>query len=293
MTETLLSQHVILSNINELPALRIQNEAASATIVIQGAHVTEYTPVNQQNLLFVSQAETFLKGEAIRGGIPICWPWFGPHSQIKEAPAHGLVRQCDWQYEIVTDTPERTDIRFWIETDGQDIGFNFKAKAELLVSIGHSLIVSLTTTNNDDKPLPLSQALHSYFNCKNIDDVRLHGISGECYLDKVTHKNGYVPLDFKFDQEIDWIVMDKGQPVAFTGTGQEPIKLTRMGSRSLVIWNPWIEKSKSLSHFSENEYTNMFCVETSNTSEDSRLIKPNCSHAVLMEIATAQENETN
>jgi glucose-6-phosphate 1-epimerase len=292
MTDTLLTPNITLSQANELTVLRIANKNACASIAVQGAHIFEYTPTDQQNLLFVSEAETFETGQAIRGGIPICWPWFGAHATEANAPAHGFVRTTPWQYDIIEDTDTRTDIRFWQETDGTDIGFPHKARVELLVSVGETLIVSLTTQNQSDTPFLISQALHTYFKCDDINQVKVHGITGACYQDKLTQQNLYVPSDFNFNREIDWVVQDQGEPVGFTGVGKHAIKLTRMGSRSLVVWNPWIAKSKTLSHFHAQEYLKMFCVETANTSEDSRLVKPNENHVMMMELSATPIDET-
>lgn len=285
MKEPYLSQHVTLDQLNELDVLRIQNDSASASIALQGAHLFEYTPSGRENLLFVSKAETFEAGQAIRGGIPVCWPWFGPHATESNVPAHGFVRDQIWQYDIVSDTSERTDIKLWFDTNGSEAGFVRKARVELLASIGKTLAVSLTTVNLDEQPIHLSQALHTYFRCENIDDVRLHGISGACYQDKLSGENKYVPSQFRFNQETDWIIQEAGEPIGLSGLGGNSIKMTRFGSRSLVVWNPWIEKSKNLSHFLSEEYRSMFCVETANVSEDSRLIKPNQSHVMVMELA--------
>ncbi|WP_196157591.1 D-hexose-6-phosphate mutarotase [Reinekea sp. G2M2-21] len=285
MTEQHISPQVTLSTLNELDVLRIQNRSASATIALQGAHLFEYTPVDSTNLLFVSDAETFVEGQPIRGGIPVCWPWFGAHSHNASAPAHGFVRDKVWAYDIVADTDDRTEIKFWLETDGSDPDFPRVARVELLASIGETLLVSLTTANLGETPFLISQALHTYFRCQNINDVRLHGIAGACYLDKLTNSNHYVPSDFRFDRETDWVVAEAGGPLGLSGLGEDNIKLSRLGSRSLVIWNPWVEKAKTLSHFHADEYKKMFCVETANVSEDSRLIKAKQSHVMVMELA--------
>ncbi len=287
MTEQCLSSYVSVSQINELDVLRIRNAEANATIALQGAHLIEFSPLDNPNNLFVSSAEKFEKGKAIRGGIPICWPWFDAHKDNKEAPNHGFARTSIWQYEIVGENDSRTDIKLWLDTDGTETGFPFRARAELLVSIGKTLVISLATYNLSEQPFLLSQALHTYFPCQDIANVEIHGLHGVCYNDSLTGENAYFPSDFRFNQEIDWVLQEAGKPVVFSGLGQADIKLTRMGSRSLVVWNPWIEKSKRLSQFQADEYKKMFCVETTNVSEDSRLIKPNESHILMMELTSS------
>ena len=284
MSDQSLSQYVTLSQLNELAVLRISNREASAKLALQGAHLIEFARQQQPNCLFVSSQERYQHGKAIRGGIPVCWPWFGKHADNPAAPAHGFARTAEWQYEIVADTAERTDIKLWLDTDGNDANFPFRAHVELLVSIGQTLILSLSTINRDDKAFLISQALHSYYPCQAIDQVRIHGLHGAFYNDSRSGTNAYFPSNFQFDREIDWIVLEPGKPVGFSGLGQASMKLTRIGSRSLVVWNPWIEKSQQLSQFHPEEYRRMFCVETANVSEDSRLIKPGKSHVMMMEL---------
>jgi glucose-6-phosphate 1-epimerase len=286
MSEQFLSPSVTLSQINELEVLRINNCQATATLALQGAHLIEFTPHNKKNCLFVSSAEGYQQGKAIRGGIPVCWPWFGPHPENETAPAHGFARTSLWQYEIISDQDERTDIKLWLETDGENVDFPYQARVELLVSIGDTLVLSLTTQNNSQTPFRISQALHSYYPCQDINEVKLHGLHGVFYNDTLTGENAYFPSDFQFDREIDWVVLEQGKPVGFSGLGQADMRLNRMGSRSLVIWNPWIEKSKTLSQFHPEEYKRMFCVETANVSEDARLVKPGQSHVLMMELQT-------
>lgn len=288
MTDQFISTHITLSHLNELPVLRIHNAQANGTIALQGAQLIEYTPVNGENLLFISQAETFCQGEAIRGGVPICWPWFGPHRSEPDAPAHGFVRTQEWSYEIVADKPDRTDIRLYLITDGNDTGFPYQARVELLISIGASLVMSLKTDNLDERPILISQAMHTYFKCDDIADVRVHGLKGACYNDKVTGKNGYIPSEFSIDRETDWIVQESGQPIGISESGKPRVKMTRIGSRSVVLWNPWTEKSRTLSHFQDDDYRRMICVETTNATEDSRLIKPRRSHIMIMELSAGE-----
>ncbi|MFT4675867.1 MAG: glucose-6-phosphate 1-epimerase [Reinekea sp.] len=284
MTEHFLSARISLSYINQLPVLRINNDRASATISVQGAQVLEFTPAGGDNLLFVAQGESFNQGEAIRGGIPICWPWFGAHPELADAPTHGLAREVDWQYKVVADSDNRTDLLFWLDLDGRHPAFPYPARAELLVSIGSSLVVSLTTLNLGPQPFQLSQALHTYFACQDQERVRIQGLADRRYLDKLTGKNGSFPRAFSFDREIDWVVADVGQALLFSGLGQKAIHMTRLGSRSVVLWNPGREKSKTLSHFLPDEYRGMFCVEASNALEDCRLIKANSNHVLVMEL---------
>jgi glucose-6-phosphate 1-epimerase len=278
--------------LNELPVLRITNDRASATICLQGAQVLEYTPTGGDNLLFVAQGEAFKRGQAIRGGIPICWPWFGQHPKLVDAPTHGLARELVWQYRVVADSDIRTDLLFWFDCDGQHPAFPYPTRVELLISIGSSLVLSLTTLNLGSEPFQLSQALHTYFACQDHRRVRIQGLAERPYLDKLTGKIGQFPDGFSFDREIDWVVSDLGQPLLLSGLGQKAIQMSRLGSRSVVVWNPSVEKSQTLSHFLPDEYQRMFCVEASNALEDCRLIKSHSSHVLVMELTAVDIDAT-
>ena len=285
MSAFAISAHVTLEHVNELSVLRIKNAAASASIAIQGAHIFEYCAANASPVLFVSKDEPFKTGSPIRGGIPVCWPWFGSHPEESSAPAHGLVRNTEWQWEIVSDSAERTDICFWTETDGGTPFFPYATRVELLVSVGMTLKVALTTTNLDNaRPIAISQALHTYFACDAVENVRLHGFDGMTTIDSLTGLRDTMTDDFCFDREIDWEVLDEGQPVHFSGLGHPDIYMSRSGSQSLVVWNPWVEKAQRLSSFQNDEYLKMFCVETTNTADDRREVLPQQSHTMTMEL---------
>lgn len=279
-----ISPQVLLDTVNQLPCLRISNRSATATLVLQGAQLIEYTPAGLRNLLFVSKNEPFIAGQAIRGGIPVCWPWFGAHSQRSDAPAHGFSRTANWQYEIVSDTDERTDIRLTLSTQGEREDFPYHASAELLVSIGPTLVMSLTTNNLGETAFALSQALHSYFAADDVSQIDISGLSQFPALDKVSQKKITFPAEFTIAREIDWIVLDEGQPIAITGI-DVPCRITRMGSRSVVVWNPWRQKAATLSQFHPEEYQRMVCVEPANAGDDARLVKPKQAHAMIVEIA--------
>lgn len=273
-----------------LVRLNIDNRAASAELYTQGAHLVRYQPSGQPDLLWVSDAEPYQPGRAIRGGIPICWPWFGDHPSDAQAPAHGLARTRVWDWELLSDSEDRTDLRLWLETDGSDPGFPLTAQVELLISIGDSLVLALTTHNQSKQPFQLSQALHSYFPVTDLSRAAIAGLDGHFYLDKLTGQSALWPSGFKIDQEIDRIVFDRGEPVRLNRGDGYITRIKRQGSRSLVVWNPWIDKSKTLSSFYAEDYQRMLCLEAANAGEDARLLKAGHSHTLICEISSEQSH---
>lgn len=267
-----------------LQRILIKNQSAEATLYLQGAHLTSFKPRGRADLLWVSGAELYRPGQAIRGGIPVCWPWFGPHPQDAGLPSHGLVRTRTWNWETLRDDATVSQLRLWLETDGLDEGFRHRALAELFVTIADTLTVTLTTTNLGTNPLNLSQALHSYLPITAPEGVRLTGLTGYPYLDKLSGNRERWPETFVLDREIDRIVLDDGQPVML----EEPSKplrfVKRAGSRSLVVWNPWITKSRTLSSFNKEDYRAMLCLEAANAAEDSRQLRPGEQHSLTTEL---------
>lgn len=273
-----------------LVRLTIENQAGRAELFTQGAHLTSFQPQGQPDLLWVSGAETYQPGRAIRGGIPICWPWFGDHDSVPEAPAHGVARTRVWDWQLLAESDQRTDLKLWLETDGSDLGFPYQARAELLLSVGNSLVMALTTTNLSSQPFQLSQALHSYFPVTDLSRAAIAGLDGQFYLDKLTGHTATWPTQFRVDQEVDRVVLDRGEPVRLNRGDGHITRIKRQGSRSMVVWNPWIEKSKTLSSFYPDDFQRMLCLETANAAEDARLLKPGHSHTLLCEISSEQSH---
>lgn len=273
-----------------LTRISIENQAARAELYTQGAHLTAYQPQDQPDLLWVSSAETYQAGRAIRGGIPLCWPWFGDHPQHAEAPAHGLARTRVWDWELLAENEQRTDLRLWLETDGSDAGFPYRARAELLVSVGDSLVLALTTQNLSKQPFQLSQALHSYLPVNDLGRAAIAGLDGHFYHDKLTGQSATWPTGFRVDREVDRIVLDRGETVRLNRGDGQITSIKRQGSRSMVVWNPWVDKSKTLSNFNDDDYQRMLCLEAANAAEDARLLKAGHSHTLICEISGEQSH---
>ncbi len=170
-----------------LPVARIRNEHASATVVLQGAHVTSFQPDGQEEVLWVSQDAVYKSGKAIRGGIPVCWPWFADHPTDSSKPAHGFVRAADWS---VVSTEAGADGSTVLKLGIQDSAesrelFPHAFSCELTVVVGRNLGVDLAVLNTGSTSFSCGGALHSYFTINNCATVRVQGLAGKSYIDKV------------------------------------------------------------------------------------------------------------
>jgi glucose-6-phosphate 1-epimerase len=284
----------------QLLAIRVDNQQASATVFLQGAQLSHYQRHGEAPLLWCSEQCDYQQGTSLRGGIPICWPWFGdsqrnPASvqqliidQETALPAHGLVRNRDWQLLSIDTADQNTTLiclQLSINPDDEP-RWPYACTLQLQISVGTKLTVQLRVTNNSPQPITYSCALHSYFAVSHIDQVSVEGIDQQHYSDCLDNWQSHQQQGkLKIDREIDRIYRTEGKPIGIIDQ-QRTIILSTEGSRSSVIWNPWVEKSARLSHFGEQDYQQMLCVETANALDDVIQLAPEQQHQLQLTIST-------
>jgi glucose-6-phosphate 1-epimerase len=291
---------------NELVAIGIKNQAATAEVFLQGAHITRYQRIGETPTLFLSQACEYQRGSALRGGIPICWPWFGDlaknpdavkqqlmtdaQSAITEFPAHGFVRQRDWTVaSIRTPSDDLTIVELSYHVKDEPL-WPFDTVLMCRISVGAALSVSLHIANNSSQPVVFSAALHSYFAVSHVDNVRISGLNQCKYYDAldVSEKNEWQLKtqqgDIAFSREVDRVYQSSSSPVVIHDKNRAT-NISSLGSRSTVVWNPWVDKSQTLSQFKEDDYQRMICVETANAVNDVIRLKAGESHKLEVTIS--------
>tara|TARA_Y100000782_G_scaffold115167_1_gene155368 strand:- start:6184 stop:7047 length:864 start_codon:yes stop_codon:yes gene_type:complete len=262
-----------------LEFIKVASEFCDATIFLQGAQITEFTPTGKKPLLWVSQQEDYQEGKGVRGGIPICWPWFGV-SQNEGWPAHGVARTGLWRAEQVKEEENSIYISLSLPMNQIDEKY-WPHKTKLLVEfiLSTSLEVRLTTTNLDNETLNFTQALHTYFPTPAIEETKVDGLQGSKYIEF-----GEGPFEqhdlVSFARETD-MVYTQAQDTQRIITPDGIIEVSRENSRSCVLWNPWIDKSKRLSNFADDEYHVMLCLEAANVLEDSVELAPGDKHTLV------------
>jgi len=280
--------------IGQLEALEVQHPLFEAAITLQGAHLVHFSHANESNWLWLSEIARFQPGRAIRGGIPVCWPWFGDparnppaiRNHIKTPSAHGFARTALWQLEDVIESAHEVEISLSLTT-GADFSEEWEGNALALITFHFSLRgcqIALTTTNLAHEPLALSQALHTYLPTPDITNTRLLGLGDSQYIDTLKDWN-YATQDgpVYFDGETDRIY--ESGDVLIATTPERRTKLIGFGSDSTVVWNPGPDKSQRLSDFPATGWRNMLCVETANAAGDYRVLNTGQSHTlgVLLE----------
>jgi len=261
------------------PLIKIDNGKAHALISVYAGQVLSFQPVNQaHDLLFLSEAAYYREGKAIKGGIPVCWPWFGPDPEDRGRAAHGFVRNRPWTVratETLADGDTRITLGLVDSTETRGI-WPAAFDLSLEVTVGNGLRVELLTRNTGDQSFTISQALHCYFNVGAIGQVQVLGLDDIDYLDKVADGRRNTQAGaIRFDQEVDRIYLDapSGLVIDDAALGRR-INITSTGSHTAVVWNPWAELSAAMSDLGDDDYQRFVCVETANAANDTVEVKP-------------------
>lgn len=263
------------------PVLELHNAQASATIALQGAQVMTWAPRGQQPVIWLSRAAKFVPGKSIRGGVPVCWPWFGPHPSEASFPGHGYARTVPWELLHAQTQGGGTQLRFRIRSDNTPPAQRPQGvEAVLELTVGTKLAITLVTRNAGSQPFTLTEALHTYFEVGDVRRVAVHGLDGLSYLDKVENmarkrQSGPVTLGGEVDRiylesTADCIIDD---PVL-----NRRIRIAQHGGRSTIVWNPWVEKAEKMGDLGEDGYLQMICVESGNAAENVAQIAPGAEH---------------
>lgn len=262
----------------------VTNDLGTATIAVQGAHVMNYQPQGQSPLIWLSGYAKFAPGKSIRGGAPICWPWFGPHATESAFPGHGYARTVPWELLGARQMPDgRTELLFEIiQTDATRAQWPYASRARHYITVGREIELRLITSNTGDQPFALSQALHTYFTVGDIRQVSLRGLGGTEYIDKMdggARKRQDGPV--VFTGETDRIYLDTAGYVEIHDPAlKRSIIVTATGSRSTVVWNPWIDKAEKMGDFGPEGYKGMVCVETANAADDTLMLHAGQEHVM-------------
>ena len=278
------SSSITQSKLGKLDVLRITNQHCEASVSLFGGHVLGFKPrKDNRERLWLSDNIITDKSKPIRGGIPICWPWFAnifPTDQAEfqgngnsansdtPLPAHGFVRTQDWRVVSLSETAASTELILEPCELGK-YGFPSSLKLRLQLSFSDVLEVKLISSlDNQEKVPAMTMALHTYLKINDIVNTQLHGVNSD-YIDKLNDDNiNPAPSPYAFTQETDRIhLTSENSPLDSITIASEAIEspqtlqLRQSGHDSLVVWNPWIDKSALMSDMGVDAYKTMLCVE--------------------------------
>lgn len=267
-----------------LPVARITNDYGDATIALQGAQVLTWQPQDEAPVIWLSTDAKFARGKSVRGGVPVCWPWFGAHATDASYPAHGFARTTGWSVlasEQMSDGGTRVAFRL-DPTDATRAQWPHRTPVQVVITVGAALTVELITRNDSNKPVTIGEALHTYFHVSNIEDVSVTGLEDKAYLDKVrdmARDRQAGPV--RFDGETDRIYLDTGDICAIEDPGLgRRIRISSRGARATVVWTPWRDKAAKMGDLGEDGWKRMLCVETANAAEHVVTIAPGTEHSM-------------
>jgi glucose-6-phosphate 1-epimerase len=250
-----------------LAKVRITSRAGSGEIYLHGAHVTSWRPQGAEEVLFVSSRSNWEDGKAIRGGVPICFPWFGDKADDPKAPAHGFVRTKSWTLEsIVSHADAVTVTMSTISDESTKTWWPSDFRAVYRASFGAALNLELEVQNSGATAMRFEEALHAYFRVGDVRSARVKGLDAVHYLDKTEHYREKVQQgEAEITSETDRVYLDTQAAVELSDPVlHRQIQVAKQNSRTTVIWNPWLEKAKAMTDLGADEWTEMLCIETSN-----------------------------
>ncbi len=273
-----------------LTSVVVKTPLAQARVYLHGAHVAHYQKAGQPPLLFMSAATHLAPGKAIRGGIPLIFPWFGGLPENPQAPAHGFARTTAWTVESLKCEEEVVTLVLTLNESAQTLeNWPHAFALRYTVVIGWDLRVSLEVGNTSSAPFTFENALHSYFSVSDVRSTPVVGLDGIEYIDKVdaaTRKTQSAePL--LITGETDRVYLNTRATCLVNDPGlSRQISIAKEGSESTVVWSPWMAKAKAMADFGDEEWPTMICVESANAADNRVTLAAGAKHtlsAVLSE----------
>lgn len=267
----------------ELTRATVSTAAADAEIYLQGAHIARWTPRGSEPALFLSSKSLYQPGKAIRGGVPVIFPWFGPRAGGKPGPMHGFARTMEWAVErAALHNDGSVEIALTLAPNEATRTLGYDAfQLRFRVSIGSRLEMELEIRNDADEALDFEAALHTYFAIGDIRQVSVAGLEGAEYIDKTDgfKRKRQSGEAIRITGETDRVYINTASTCVIKDVAWgRRITIEKSGSATTVVWNPWIEKTKSLADMAADDWTRMICIETANAADNAIRLAPGACH---------------
>ena len=276
-----------------LPVVRVNARAGQAEVYLNGAHVTSWTPAGGSPVLWLSEFSRFAAGRPIRGGVPICFPWFGAFPTDAAAPAHGFARLSEWRLLEAHEAGDDVALTFGLTDSAATRGsaWPWRFEARYTVTIGATLGLALAVTNLDDAPVSFEEAFHTYLAVPDIRAVEVTGFEGLEFLDRLADPEAQAAEGHPvtLEKETDRIYLGTDNEALVSDSTGRTVSIATEGSASRIIWNPWLAKAEAMADFGDDEWTGMLCIETANVRDDRITLLPGESHTMTAEITQAPD----
>lgn len=283
-----------------LTVAQITTPAASASVYLHGAHITQWTPSRQKPVLYLSPRTDLAPGKPIRGGIPVIFPWFGPRSGTpapphsdQPGPSHGFARISGWNLAFAALSGDDLHLSLTLGPNQQsrEAGFDHFGLS-MNFRIGRTLGLEFTVANNPGaQPLVFEQALHTYYAVADATHVRVNGLGGTTYIDKRDDmKHKVLPAGpLTFTAATDRVFLDTTSTCTIDDpAGHRRIIVEKAGSHSTVVWNPWSTLAPTLPDMDPEGWLKMVCVETANVDKNAITLAPGATHTMSFKVSVEE-----
>jgi len=272
-----------------LPELILVHRDSRVRLSLQGAHVTEYL-ANGENLLWLSRSARFSPGVPVRGGIPVCWPWFGASPDDASWPQHGFARTSRFRLGSRESDTQHTAVTLVLDEAPAIPRWRGAASMEIEIRLGDHLWIELRTRNLTDRDLLVGAGLHSYFSVSDVRSVSIPALTDLEYLDKPSgfaRKTQATPL--RIHGEIDRVYLQPPRTIAlFDPHRRGSVVIEAWGHEDIVVWNPGPAIAKSMADFDDEGYRNMVCIEPALALGNRRCLAPGAGLAMGQTIQWVQ-----
>lgn len=274
---------------NGLDFIEIENKFATAKLALQGGHLMTWHPKHTtEPVLWMSDKSRFEVGRSIRGGIPICWPWFGAHPTDSSLCMHGFARVTPFtliDVGLMKNGYTRVILQMQ-QTENAQRQLSYPYTVMLTIEIGETLSMKLSTTNRARQPFFMGEAFHTYFNIGDIEKTTITGLEDTEYADKLLdywRDTQVGPIEF--NQEFDRVYVSTIKPVVIHDKMlNRTITINKTGSGSTVVWTPWKKKAHEIADMPKDDsWRKMVCVETANAMENLVMINPGYTHVLTVD----------
>jgi glucose-6-phosphate 1-epimerase len=258
----------------------IARDGMRGELYLQGAQVTAWRPAGAQPVIFLSSHAILAPGKAIRGGIPVIFPWFGPHPTDPKAPQHGIVRTAPWQLDKVEAGADGIALDLSLSAEGFALAYR--------VVFGDQLHIALAVRNATGAPVSFEEALHSYFAVSDVERVSVSGLEGSSHIDKTAAMRRVPPAGapLTLHKETDSVYLDVPDRLTINDPGlRRRVVIEKTGAASTIVWNPWPEKAVAMADLGTDNWRGMICVETGNVADNRVTLAPGETHRTTTRIA--------
>jgi glucose-6-phosphate 1-epimerase len=278
-----------------LARIEVTTPAATAHVYLHGAHVTQFRPAGQPDVLFLSCRSQFAAGKAIRGGVPVIFPWFASNLPAAGAPAHGFARTATWSVRAVEQAGARVSVSLALAAapgGPASAWWPHACEAVYTISVGSELELALDVVNTGSAAFTFEEALHTYLAVGDVRQVGIDGLGGCRYIDKV--EGGRVEVQasgaLRLTGPTDRVYLDSRNVVRVRdAAGRRELTVAKEGSATTIVWNPWQEKAAALPDLDSGEWPRMVCVESGNAHDNAVRLPPGARHQLVVRIASREE----